>query len=69
MEEKYSKYHYHVEDGQFSFDIELSYLLGKVGDIIDLGVDGIGDDNKTEIISIMGNYVECIGSVSNESGE
>ena len=31
---RYTQYHYHVKDGQFSFDIQLPELLGIEGNII-----------------------------------
>ncbi|MCC7400179.1 MAG: DUF1669 domain-containing protein [Chitinophagaceae bacterium] len=58
------EYHYHVEDGQFSFDYYDSKLLGKEGEVIK--VDMWGNGNKEDDIYILfidGFYVECIGSI------
>lgn len=57
-------YTYDVEDGQFSFQIELHTLLGKEGDIIYISPNGIDPDaSPVKILKIDGNLVICRGSV------
>lgn len=59
-----SKYFYHVEDGQFSFDFNDNKLLGKEGEIIK--VDKWDNDNVEDEIYILfidSFYVECIGNI------
>lgn len=63
-EKQYDMYHYHVEDGQFSFDFEKNTLLGDEGDIINVYTER--SDNESEDIYILfveGNYVDCIGNI------
>ena len=57
-------YHYHVEDGQFSFDFTETSLLGDEGDIVKLYTDRSGDiEDEIYILFVDGNYVECIGNI------
>ena len=57
-------YTYEVEDGQFSFQIELHTLLGKVGDIINISINGIDPDAPpVKILQIEGDLVMCRGSL------
>lgn len=67
MEEKMKQYFYHIEDRQFSTDIEHERLLGKEGDMIRLDtgrhLEGL---DTVYILFINGNYVECIGDVERE---
>lgn len=51
------KYYYHVEDGQFSFDLAEGNLLGKEGQLIEV------DGRNIYILCIEGKHVECIGDV------
>lgn len=57
---KPEKYYYHIEDGQFTREIELLDLLGNEGDIIKFKID---EDFEIEayILFIEDHYVECIG--------
>lgn len=57
------EYHYHIEDGQFSFDFTKSYLLGKEGDIVRTSTDRTDDEDEIYILFIDGFYVECIGNI------
>lgn len=59
LTEEERPFHYHIEDGQFSFDHYDYQLLGKIGDIVEI------EDKEIYIASIEGNYVECIGSIEN----
>ena len=63
MESKENEvYTYVVEDGQFSFQVEIPQLLGKVGDYIYISPDGIDPDwSKVEIVDIDGLTVSCLG--------
>lgn len=61
----YNKYYYHVEDGQFSFDTIESELLGKVGETIYLDPWRDGWIIEVKIISIIENYIECVGNIEN----
>lgn len=57
-------YTYEVEDGQFSFQIELHTLLGNVGDTINISINGIDPDaSPVKILQIEGNIVMCRGSI------
>lgn len=61
---QYETYHYHVEDGQFSFDFEDKRLLGDEGDIINVYTErSDGEQENIYILFVEGNYVECIGDV------
>lgn len=59
-----SKYFYHVEDGQFSFDFEDTKLLGKEREVIkaDRWDNGENED-EIYILFIDRFYVECIGNI------
>ena len=60
----YHEYHYHVEDGQFSFDFAENKLLGDEGDIIKIYTDRSGDEkDEIYILFVEGNYVECVGDI------
>ena len=48
-------YLYIVEAGQFSFEVEIKELLGKVGDTICISTDGIDPDG----FDIKDYYVYC----------
>jgi hypothetical protein len=63
---KNPKYYYHVEDGQFSFDMEKNYLIGKEGEIVKVVTDRIDDLEEIYILFVDGNYVECIGSIERD---
>lgn len=63
---KNAKYYYHVEDGQFSFDMEKNYLIGKEGEIVKVVTDRIDDLEEIYILFVDGNYVECIGSIERD---
>ncbi len=53
-------YLYIVEAGQFSFEVEIDKLLGKVGDLIYISKDGIDSDGfEVEISCIEDNMVYC----------
>jgi hypothetical protein len=57
-------YHYHVEDGQFSFDLKLDKLLGIEGSVISLSPYREKESEiDCYILFVDGNYIECIGSV------
>ncbi|UXE67229.1 MAG: DUF1669 domain-containing protein [Chryseotalea sp. WA131a] len=58
-------YHYHVEDGQFSFDFRDKKLIGEEGKVVRTE-DLVGDDRQIYILSIDGFYVECIGNIERE---
>lgn len=61
-EMQFETYHYHVEDGQFSFDFEDKKLLGDEGDIINVNTERSGGEQEDiYILFVDGNYVECIG--------
>lgn len=62
---KYSKtlYTYDVEDGQFSFQIELDELLGNVGETIHISPNGIDELYDVIINSIEGYIVSCSGPI------
>ena len=63
---KHEKYYYHIEDGQFSYDIELDKLLGIEGQTIKLSpYSDKESETDVYILYIDKNYVECIGSVEN----
>ncbi len=63
-EKPYEKYHYHVEDGQFSFDFENKKLLGKEGDIINVYTErSDGEPENIYILFVEEDYVECIGDI------
>lgn len=58
------EYHYHVEDGQFSYDFYDKNLLGKERDVVT--VHRPYDDeyeNEIYILFVDEHYVECIGNV------
>lgn len=65
VKRKYSpEYHYHVEDGQFSYDFSDKRLLGKEGEVINVRQPyDDGYDNEIYILYIDEYYVECIGNV------
>lgn len=58
------EYHYHVEDGQFSFDFKNKKLLGKEGEIIKVS-EPFDDDHESKIyiLYIDDHYVECVGEI------
>ncbi|HXA01652.1 MAG TPA: hypothetical protein VNW99_06675 [Cytophagaceae bacterium] len=59
-----NRYHYHVEDGQFSFDIKSDKLLGIEGNVIKLSPYREEESEiDCYILFIDGHYVECLGSV------
>ena len=59
-----SKYFYHVEDGQFSFDFTDTKLLGKERDIIKVEKWDNGElEDEVYILFVDGFYVECIGNI------
>ncbi|HEY5461646.1 MAG TPA: phospholipase D-like domain-containing protein [Hanamia sp.] len=59
-----SKYFYHVEDGQFSFDFNDTKLLGKESEIIKVGKWGNDEmDDEIYILFVEDFYVECIGNI------
>lgn len=61
---KYHKYHYHVEDCQFSFDFDENRLLGEEGEVIKIYTDRSGDvEDELYILFVDENYVECIGNI------
>lgn len=58
-------YTYVVEDGQFSFEVEIPQLLGKVGDYIRISLNGADTDGfKVKIVDIDGWIVVCSGSIN-----
>ncbi|WP_423128545.1 phospholipase D-like domain-containing protein [Gaoshiqia sp. Z1-71] len=57
------EYHYHVEDGQFSFDFYENRLIGKEGEIVRHFTDRIDDLDEIYILYVDGFYVECIGNI------
>lgn len=60
MEQDVDTYLYIVEAGQFSFEVEIEKLLGKVGDIICISKEGVDPDGfDVEITRIEDNYVYC----------
>ena len=59
-------YHYHIEDGQFSFDFYDKRLIGKEGEIVRPYTDRVADEDEIYILSIDGFYVECIGNIERE---
>ena len=61
-----TKYRYHVEDGQFSFDFEKDYLIGKEGEIVELPTDRTDDLDRIYILFVDGNYVECVGNIERD---
>ena len=63
---KNPKFYYHVEDGQFSFDMEKNYLIGKEGEIVKVVTDRIDDLEEIYILFVDGNYVECIGNTERD---
>lgn len=66
MQKKVEKprYNYHIEDGQFSFDFDEDYLLGKEGQIVKHYTDRMGErEDEIYILFIDGFYVECIGNI------
>lgn len=62
MNDSDTRYTYHIEDGQFSFDFTCNRLLGKEGQIIEYPTDRNGDD-EFYILFIDGTHVECIGNI------
>ncbi len=58
-----SKYHYHVEDGQFSIDFYENYLIGKEGEIIQHDTGRLDELDEIYILNVDGFYVECIGNI------
>jgi hypothetical protein len=62
---KNRRYHYHVEDGQFSFDFYDKHLIGKEGEVVMTPIDSVVDC-EIYILSIDGFYVECIGNIERE---
>lgn len=51
-------YTYEVEDGQFSFQIELHTLLGKVCDTINILINDIDSDaSPVKILQFEGNII------------
>ena len=56
-------YTYYVEDGQFSFQVDINEKLGEVGEIIHISPDGIDEYNDVIINSIKGCYVSCSGMI------
>jgi len=63
---KNPKYIYHIEDGQFSYDFEKDYLIGKEGEIVEVSTDRTDDTDYLYILFIEGNYVECIGNIERD---
>lgn len=60
MEQEQGMYLYIVEAGQFSFEVEIEKLLGKVGDTICISKEGIDTDGfDVKITSIEEHYVYC----------
>lgn len=60
MEQDVNMYLYIVEAGQFSFEVEIEKLLGKVGDTICISKEGADSDGfDVEITSIEGHDVYC----------
>ena len=57
------EYHYHVEDGQFSFDFYENRLIGKEGEIVKHYTDWYDELDEIYILYIDGFYVECIGNI------
>ncbi len=58
------EYHYHVEDGRFSFDFTENSLLGDEGDVIKMYTERNGDQKEDiYILFVDGHYVECIGDI------
>lgn len=57
------EYHYHIEDGQFSFDFYENHLIGKEGEIVKHHTDRTNGLDEIYILFIDGFYVECIGNV------
>lgn len=56
-------YTYVIEDGQFSFEVEIPQLLGRVGDYIYISPDGADVDGfKMKIVDIEGWTVTCSDS-------
>jgi phospholipase D-like protein len=66
---KNPEFHYHVEDGQFSFDMEKNYLIGKEGEIVKVVTDRLDDLEEIYILFVDGNYVECIDSIERDFPE
>lgn len=57
------QYHYHVEDGQFSFDFTENRLLGKEGEVVKHFTDRRDLEEEIYILFIDGFYVECVGNI------
>lgn len=57
------EYHYHIEDGQFSFDFWDKSLLGREGEIVKHYTDRMNGLDEFYILFIDGYYVECIGNI------
>lgn len=56
-------YHYHIEDGQLSYDVTLKELLGKEGDIVEIFHPHTEEWAKIYILYVDKDYVECIGNI------
>lgn len=57
------KYHYHIEDGQFSFDFTEDRLIGNEGETVNHYTERLDDIDEFYILFINGFYIECIGNI------
>ena len=55
-------YEYWIEDGQFSYGLNLSYLIGIEGETVRLNPSSDDYDGDVYILFIDGTHVECIGN-------
>lgn len=57
------RFHYHVEDGQFSIDFYENRLIGKEGEIVEYYTDRSDEKDEIYILYVDGFYIECIGNI------
>lgn len=64
MEQRYTCYHYQVEDGQFSTYFKLPFLCAKAGETFEAKVSEYGNlPHKLYVLSVDKDQVLCIGDI------